>query len=285
MTDTSNRISVISTILGRMDRNIDGNTATGFDGEDENLIVDFADSTFNKVFLFFYIPDETDILSTRVPTRFMTGWSASLAELAERIYWFGANSAPSHLWPMYSAEDSLSPGDSNIYLGDWLQGSAGTFWAGQQHYITECQNIFRGQIDDYIVTTTNDNPGWQQSFSIIGDAFFKYGLNVLDSLRNQDRFPNFYTRPGCYQYRIRNEYIENTSQNQLVTKDGHRAIIISNELEFEALKKSFLVDDAQLLNSQGIQLGDIKRKSFSSLSAGFYIAITPIIKQGVVVLK
>ena len=284
MTDTSNRISVISTILGRMDRNIDGNMATGLDGEDENLIVDFADSTFNRVFLFFYIPDNTGLggpFSVQTPTRFMTGWG-DFAQLAERIYWFGANSAPSHLWPMYSAEDSLSPNDYNIYLGRWLQGT-GT-WTNQ-HYITECQNIFRGQIDDYIVTTTNDNPGWQQSFSINGDAFFKYGLNVLDSLRNQDRFPNFYTRPGCYQYRIRNEYIENTSQNQLVTKDGLRTIIISNELEFEALKKSFLVDDAQLLNSQGIQLGDIKRKSFSSLSAGFYIAITPIIKQGVVVLK
>jgi hypothetical protein len=34
----------------------------------------------------------------------VTGWG-DFDQLAERIYWFGANSSPSHIWPMYSAED------------------------------------------------------------------------------------------------------------------------------------------------------------------------------------
>ena len=284
MTDTSNRISVISTILGRMDRNIDGNMATGLDGEDENLIVDFADSTFNKVFLFFYIPDETDILSTRVPTRFMTGWSASLAELAERIYWFGANSAPSHLWPMYSAEDSLSPGDSNIYLGDWLQGSAGTFWAGQQHYITECQNIFRGQIDDYIVTTTNDNPGWQQSFSIIGDAFFKYGLNVLDSLRNQDRFPNFYTRPACNQNRIAHSTHELKGyENEKPQSDNSSCIMLTSNEDF--LQFRLGQEKQSVISSADGKTFYLQEMDFNTFSSGIYFVNSSSSHQIIVIVK
>jgi hypothetical protein len=267
-----------------MDRNIDGNTATGFDGEDENLIVDFADSTFNKVFLFFYIPDETDILSTRVPTRFMTGWSASLAELAERIYWFGANSAPSHLWPMYSAEDSLSPGDSNIYLGDWLQGSAGTFWAGQQHYITECQNIFRGQIDDYIVTTTNDNPGWQQSFSIIGDAFFKYGLNVLDSLRNQDRFPNFYTRPACNQNRIAHSTHELKGyENEKPQSDNSSCIMLTSNEDF--LQFRLGQEKQSVISSADGKTFYLQEMDFNTFSSGIYFVNSSSSHQIIVIVK
>lgn len=280
--DTSNRISVISTILGRMDRNIDGNTATGLDGEDENLIVDFADSTFDRVFLFFYIPDETNILLSREPTRFMTGWNSSLAQLAERIYWFGANSTQSHIWPMYSAEDSLSPSDDNIYLGRWLQGT-GTWTI--QHYLTECQNIFRTQIQDYKITTLNIFPSWAQSISISGDAFFKYGLNDLDALRNQDRFPNFYARPACYQYRLRNYQSIPGYESTFKKTNNNKILLISNEQTFEEWKKTIRTEKKYLINCQGVQVGKVNETTFSKISSGFYFATSPMNQQIIVIIK
>ncbi len=284
MTDTSNRISVISTILGRMDRNIDGNTATGFDGEDENLIVDFADSTFNRVFLFFYIPDQTDSLIDRVPTRFMTGW-ANFAELAERTYWFGANSSPSHLWPMYSAEDSLSPGDSNIYLGDWLQGSAGTFWAGQQHYITECQNIFRGQMPWFIQNVIPTySTSWNNSVTITGDAFFKYGLNVLDSLRNQDRFPNFYTRPACNQNRIAHSTHELKGyENEKPQSDNSSCIMLTSNEDF--LQFRLGQEKQSVISSADGKTFYLQEMDFNTFSSGIYFVNSSSSHQIFVIVK
>ena len=284
MTDTSNRISVISTILGRMDRNIDGNMATGLDGEDENLIVDFADSTFNRVFLFFYIPDQTDSLIDRVPTRFMTGW-ANFAELAERTYWFGANSSPSHLWPMYSAEDSSSPGDSNIYLGDWLQGSAGTFWAGQQHYITECQNIFRGQMPWFIQNVIPTySTSWNNSVTITGDAFFKYGLNVLDSLRNQDRFPNFYTRPACNQNRIAHSTHELKGyENEKPQSDNSSCIMLTSNEDF--LQFRLGQEKQSVISSADGKTFYLQEMDFNTFSSGIYFVNSSSSHQIIVIVK
>ncbi|MBK7964051.1 MAG: hypothetical protein IPK10_01160 [Bacteroidetes bacterium] len=211
-TNSSNFITTISTILGRMDRNIDGDINTGLNGEDENIIVNFSDSTFGRVYLFFYIPDlrKWDILKD--PTLFMSGWG-DFAELAERIYHYGNNTTMSNIWPMFSAEDSLDVNDTTIYLGRWLQGT-GT-WP-QQHYITEAQNIFRDQLPYFIqfVIPQLNLPG-ASSMKIDGYAFFKYGLATLDTLRIQDRAPNFYTRPACFSARYAN-LIYYMKQKQLI---------------------------------------------------------------------
>lgn len=122
-------------------------------------------------------------------------------QTAERIYHYGNNTTMSNIWPMFSAEDSLDVNDTTIYLGRWLQGT-GT-WP-QQHYITEAQNIFRDQLLVYNIITANDFPGWHNSNIIEGYAFFKYGLATLDTLRIQDRAPNFYTRPACFSARYAN---------------------------------------------------------------------------------
>ena len=284
MTDTSNRISVISTILGRMDRNIDGNMATGLDGEDENLIVDFGDSTFNRVFLFFYIPDNTGLggpFSVQTPTRFMTGWG-DFAQLAERIYWFGANSTQSHIWPMYSAEDSLSPNDDNIYLGRWLQGT-GT-WTNQ-HYFTECQNIFRGQIKAYSDSVLLVNSLWYNTVSISGDAFFKYGLNVLDSLRNQDRFPNFYTRPACYQYKLMYPATFAVGGEYLTDFRNSISFLIKDDITFEKWKIENGTKASMLISYQGKLLGELENVSFKNLSAGFYSVVSSESRRRIIVIK
>ena len=209
--DTANHFYRISTILGRMDRNIDSNINTGLNGEDENVIVDFVDSTFSRVYLFFYIPDKTRWFISQEPTRFMTGWG-DFTELAERIYHFGNNSTMSNIWPMFSAEDSVSVNDSLIYLGRWLQGSAGSIWAPQQHYLTEAQNIFRDQIFAYNIITANDFPGWQNSNKIDGYALFMYGLEPIDTLRIQDRSPNIYTNHDCFSARYFNSNTKNETE-------------------------------------------------------------------------
>ena len=284
MTDTSNRISVISTILGRMDRNIDGNMATGLDGEDENLIVDFADSTFNKVFLFFYIPDNTGLggpFSVQTPTRFMTGWG-DFAQLAERIYWFGANSTQSHIWPMYSAEDSLSPNDDNIYLGRWLQGT-GT-WTNQ-HYFTECQNIFRGQMPWFIQNVIPTySTSWNNSVTITGDAFFKYGLNVLDSLRNQDRFPNFYTRPACNQNRIAHSTHELKGyENEKPQSDNSSCIMLTSNEDF--LQFRLGQEKQSVISSADGKTFYLQEMDFNTFSSGIYFVNSSSSHQIIVIVK
>ncbi|MFN0187615.1 MAG: hypothetical protein ACKVQV_02845 [Bacteroidia bacterium] len=213
--NSSNLINTISTILGRMDRDIDSNPSTGLNGEDENIIVDFADSTFSRVYLFFYIPDLTKWVTQNEPTRFMTGWG-DFAELSERIYHFGNNTTMSNIWPMFSAEDSLSYNDSTIYLGRWLQGT-GT-WTPQQHYLKEVQNIFRDQLPDYYqITIPNLNTNWNATLKIEGYAFFKYGLATLDTLRLQDQTPNIYSNYDCFSARYANTNlqigVESTSQS------------------------------------------------------------------------
>lgn len=279
--DTTNRISVISTILGRMDRNIDGNMATGLDGEDENLIVDFADSTFNRVFLFFYIPDLTAVDVYKMPTRFMTGWG-DFAQLAERIYWFGANSTQSNIWPMYSAEDSLSPLDENIYLGRWLQGT-GT-WTNQ-HYLTECQNLFRVQIPWFIQNVVPTySTSWSNSLTISGDAFFKYGLNVLDSLRNQDRFANFYTRQACYQYRIANPGNASFENLSLKTEPNKSScIIIKSDEDFNQFK-SDQEKESFLISADGKSF-HLQEEEFKTLTSGLYFIKSRASHHYIVILK
>lgn len=183
---------------------------------------------------------------------------------------------------MYSAEDSLSPNDDNIYLGRWLQGT-GTWTI--QHYFTECQNLFRGQVHDYVVTTANDIPGWLQSFSINGDAFFKYGLNVLDSLRNQDRFANFFTRQGCYQYRIGNNNLNQNTEQFKHNTYTQKTILFSNERDFEEWKNSNANSKAILYNSQGVNHELIRNLNYSTLSAGYYFLMEGNVKQGVVIVK
>ena len=131
-------------------------------------------------------------------------------QLAERIYHFGNNTTMSNIWPMFSAEDSLSQNDANIYLGDWLQGTE--FWAPQQHYLTEVQNIFRDQLNVYsdsILVVTS----WNKSIKIDGYAFFKYGLATLDTLRIQDRTPNIYTNHDCFSARYANTNLQNETGN------------------------------------------------------------------------
>ena len=214
--NSANLISTISTILGRMDRNIDNDLNTGSvgDGEDENSIVDFADSTFSRVYLFFYIPDMTLGPDTsRTPIRFMTGWG-DFDQLAERIYHFGNNSTMSNIWPMFSAEDYMSPNDANIYLGDWLQGTE--FWTPQQHYLTEVQNIFRDQVPYYVQNTILPNyPSWNASLKLEGYAFFKYGLATLDTIRIQDRAPNVYSNYDCFSARYANTNLQDGAESNV----------------------------------------------------------------------
>lgn len=131
-------------------------------------------------------------------------------QTAERIYHYGNNTTMSNIWPMFSAEDSLDVNDTTIYLGRWLQGT-GT-WP-QQHYITEAQNIFRDQLPDYYqIVIPNLNPSWNATLKIEGYAFFKYGLATLDTLRIQDRAPNFYTRPACFSARYANPNLLNEAE-------------------------------------------------------------------------
>ncbi len=210
--DTANHINRISTILGRMDRDIDSNSNTGLNGEDENLLVDFADSTFSRVYLFFYIPDLTKWDIQKQPTLFMSGWG-DYTELAQRIYHFGNNTTMTNIWPMFSAEDSVSVNDSLIYLGRWLQGT-GTVWSPQQHYLTEAQNIFRDQVPYYVQNIILPNyPSWNASLKLEGYAFFKYGLATLDTSRIQDRSPNIYSNYDCFSARYANNNLQNGSES------------------------------------------------------------------------
>ena len=134
------------------------------------------------------------------------------SQLAERIYHFGNNNTMSNIWPMFSAEDSLSVNDANIYLGDWLQGTE--YWTPQQHYLTEVQNIFRDQLPDYYqITIPNLNPSWNATIKIDGYAFFKYGLATLDTLRIQDRAPNIYTNHDCFSARYANINLQNGAES------------------------------------------------------------------------
>jgi hypothetical protein len=251
--NSANLINTISTILGRMDRNIDGNINTGLNGEDENFIVDFADSTFSRVYLFFYIPDLTKWETAKKPTRFMTGWD-KYSQLAERIYHFGNNSTMSNIWPMFSAEDSLSALDSTIYLGRWLQGT-GT-WA-QQHYLTEAQNIFRDQVISFNMTTLNDIPTWQNSYKIEGYSFFKYGLAPLDTNRAQDVIPNIYSNYDCFSLRYYNGNSINSGSSL-------------NEL-YTTKNPIFNFDNFQVFNLMGQFLGVKTKIEFRELDAGNYV--------------
>lgn len=252
--DTAYHFNRISTILGRLDRNMDNNINTGIDGEDENIIVDFVDSTFSRVYLFFYIPDKTKWFITQEPTRFMTGWG-DLAELAERIYHFGNNATMSNIWPMFSAEDSVSVNDSTIYLGRWLQGT-GT-WTPQQHYLTEAQNIFRDQVISYNFTTTNDFPSWQKSNKMEGYAFFKYGLATLDTLRTQDFVPNIYSNYDCFSLR---QY------------QGNNINSVSNTTDFNNSNNPvILFDKFHVFNVMGQFLGVKTKMEFEKLDAGNYV--------------
>ena len=134
------------------------------------------------------------------------------SQLAQRIYHFGNNNTMSNIWPMFSAEDSLSYNDSTIYLGRWLQGT-GT-WT-QQHNLTEAQNIFRDQVFAYNITTANDFPGWQNSNKIDGYAFFKYGLATLDTIRIQDRAPNVYSNYDCFSARYANTNLQDGAESNV----------------------------------------------------------------------
>lgn len=178
-----------------MDRDID-TTYAGyfFDGQDEDLMVNFVDSLYDRTYLFFFIPDQTGNPSTidNTPTRFLTGWG-NFAQLAERLFHFGNNHLASDIWPMFSAEDSVSPRDENIYLGRWLQGTE--YWAAQggPHYLPEVMSIFLGQLPGYYQFIVVDiDSAWivSPSLTIKGYCFFRYGLKGLDSLRLQDAMPD-----------------------------------------------------------------------------------------------
>ncbi len=136
------------------------------------------------------------------------------SQLAQRIYHFGNNTTMTNIWPMFSAEDSVGVNDSTIYLGRWLQGSAGSIWSPQQHYLTETQNIFRDQVPyfiQFVVPPLNLN--WPNSIKIEGYAFFKYGLATLDTLRIQDRAPNIYTNHDCFSARYANNNLQNGAES------------------------------------------------------------------------
>ena len=142
------------------------------------------------------------------------------SQLAQRIYHFGNNNTMSNIWPMFSAEDSLSYNDSTIYLGRWLQGT-GT-WTPQQHYLTEVQNIFRDQVPYHVQNIILPNyPSWNSSLRLEGYAFFKYGLATLDTLRIQDRIPNEYSKYDCFSARYANinlqNGVESTAQSTYVS--------------------------------------------------------------------
>jgi hypothetical protein len=166
-----------------------------------------------------------------------------------------------------------------------LQGSDGSFWSGQQHYLTECQNLFRGQVHDYVDSILFINTTWQNSISINGDAFFKYGLNVLDSLRNQDRFPNFYTRQACYQYRFLNPNIHNESVDGSKKHFNNLTQVICNEIEFEKWKLDNKLLLGQIISLQGQQMGRIEKVSYNSLSSGFYYIVLGGKMQRIVINK
>lgn len=186
---------------------------------------------------------------------------------------------------MYSAEDSLSPNDDNIYLGRWLQGSDGSFWSGQQHYLTECQNLFRAQMLVYITDEILPNyPNWNRSLNISGDAFFKYGLNVMDSLRNQDRFANFFTRQGCYQYRIAHpNYDLLEYQHEKFVSGKSFCLTIKSDEEFRQFR-SVQGTQSFLISTEGISF-QLLEVEFKNLSAGIYFIKSGTNHHSIVIVK
>jgi hypothetical protein len=176
------------------------------------------------------------------------------AELTERIYHFGNNTTMSNIWPMFSAEDSLDTLDATIYLGDWLQGTE--YWAPQQHYLTEAQNIFRDQVSSY-VDSTQLITSWNKSIKIDGYSFFKYGLAPLDTIRIQDRTPNIYSNYDCFSAR----YASGNLQN-----------IIEDTINFAALTTYIKLDEIYFVYTYlGQEFGKLNHTQILALPKGSYI--------------